>query len=150
MAGRRTATPAAAHPRPQRELHAGDVVGRYQARPAAGDTEAVVDTFAPDGYYREPTGPASTHRGTAELRAFFDAQFGAGGHRLADLRGDRRRRPLRGGVQLRPLGRPLAAAQAGLAVYERSRDGLLAAVRVYDDVEAPVVAVRAEAGSLAR
>ena len=28
--------------------------------------------------------------------------------------------------------------QAGIAVYERAPDGLLAAVRVYDDVEAPV------------
>jgi len=32
-------------------------------------------------------------------------------------------------------GRP---PQAGLAVYERGPDGLLAAARVYDDVEAPV------------
>ena len=28
-------------------------------------------------------------------------------------------------------------AQAGLAVYERGADGLLAAARLYDDVEAP-------------
>jgi hypothetical protein len=28
--------------------------------------------------------------------------------------------------------------QAGIAVYERGTDGLLAAVRVYDDVEAPI------------
>jgi hypothetical protein len=27
--------------------------------------------------------------------------------------------------------------QAGIAVYERGTDGLLAAARVYDDVEAP-------------
>jgi hypothetical protein len=29
--------------------------------------------------------------------------------------------------------------QGGIGVYERSLDGLLTAVRVYDDVEAPVV-----------
>ena len=29
--------------------------------------------------------------------------------------------------------------QAGIAVFERGPDGLLAAARVYDDVEAPVV-----------
>jgi hypothetical protein len=28
--------------------------------------------------------------------------------------------------------------QAGLAVYERGPDGLLAAARVYDDIDAPV------------
>ena len=37
--------------------HPGDVVGRYQAALAAGDAEALVRTFAPDGYYREPIGP---------------------------------------------------------------------------------------------
>jgi hypothetical protein len=30
-----------------------------------------------------------------------------------------------------------AAGQAGLAVFERSPDGLLAAARIYDDVAAP-------------
>jgi len=31
--------------------------------------------------------------------------------------------------------------QAGLGVYERGADGLLAAVRIYDDVEAPAARV---------
>jgi hypothetical protein len=30
------------------------------------------------------------------------------------------------------------APRAGIAVFERGRDGLLVAVRVYDDVEPPV------------
>ena len=30
------------------------------------------------------------------------------------------------------------AAQAGIGVFERDPDGLLAAVRVYDDIEPPV------------
>ena len=34
----------------------GDVVGRYQAALAAGDTDAIVSTFAADGYFREPIG----------------------------------------------------------------------------------------------
>jgi hypothetical protein len=29
-------------------------------------------------------------------------------------------------------------SQAGIAVYERGHDGLLAAARVYDDIEAPI------------
>jgi len=42
------------------------------------------------------------------------------------------------GVQLRPLGAATTCRpQAGIGVYERGPDGLLAAVRVYDDVEAP-------------
>ncbi len=48
----------------------GDVVGRYQAALAAGDAEAVVNTFAPDGYFRGSFGPRYAHRGTAELRSF--------------------------------------------------------------------------------
>jgi ketosteroid isomerase-like protein len=63
--------PGPAHPR--------DVVGRYQAALAAGDTEAVVSTFAPDGYFRGSFGPQDTHRGTAELRSFYDLCFSAGG-----------------------------------------------------------------------
>jgi hypothetical protein len=47
--------------------HPGDIVGRYQAALDAGDAEAVVNTFAPYGYFREPIGPHYTHRGTAEL-----------------------------------------------------------------------------------
>jgi len=53
----------------------GDVAGRYQDGLAAGDTEAVVGTFAPDGYFRGPFGPRYAHRGTAELRSFFTRCF---------------------------------------------------------------------------
>ena len=116
----------------------GDVAGRYQAALAAGDTDAVVGTFAPDGYYHEPIGPHYAHRGTAELRSFFNTSFSAGG-----------------GIGLQPCvmtddgvrcaleyncvrwGRHDLPPQAGLGVYERGPDGLLAAARVYDDVESP-------------
>ena len=92
----------------------GDVVGRYQAALDAGDAEAIVTTFARDGYFREPIGPHSTHRGTAELRSFFAACFSEGGGiGLAALRRDRRRRALRAGVQLRPLGQPRPTAPGG-------------------------------------
>ena len=116
----------------------GDIVGRYQAALAAGDTDAVVGTFAPDGYFRGPFGPHYTHRGTAELRSFFTTCFSAGG-----------------GIDLQPCavtddgvrcavdyncvrwGSHDLPPQAGIGVYERSPDGLLAAARVYDDVERP-------------
>jgi ketosteroid isomerase-like protein len=116
----------------------GDVVGRFQAALDAGDTEAIVDTFAADGYFRESIGPHYAHRGTRELRSFFTACFSAGG-----------------GIGLQPCavtddgvrcavefncvrwGRHDLPPQAGIGVYERGPDGLLAAARVYDDVEAP-------------
>ena len=116
----------------------GDVVGRYRAALEAGDTEAVVRTFAPDGYFRGPIDPRYTHRGAGELRSFFTRCFSAGG-----------------GIGLRPCavtddgvrcaveytcdrwGSHDLPPQAGLGVYERGPDGLLAAVRAYDDIEAP-------------
>jgi limonene-1,2-epoxide hydrolase len=115
-----------------------DVVGRYQAGLAAGDPEAVVSTFAPDGYFRGPFGPSYAHRGTAELRSFFTRSFSAGGgialERCA-VTDDGVRCALEyncvrwGSHDLPP--------QAGIGVYERGPDGLLAAVRAYDDVVAP-------------
>ncbi len=116
----------------------GDVVGRYQAALEAGDADAAVGTFAPDGYFREPIGP-HRHRGTAELRSFFTSRFSAGGGiglQQCAVTDDGVRCALEyncvrwGSHQLPP--------QAGLGVYERGPDGLLSAVRVYDDVEAPV------------
>jgi hypothetical protein len=115
----------------------GDVIGRYQAALEAGDTEAIVSTFAPDGYLREPIGPHSTHRGTSELRSFFTSIFSEGGIGLeyCAVTDDGVRCALEyncvrwGSHDLPP--------QAGISVYERGPDGLLAAVRVYDDIEAP-------------
>ena len=117
----------------------GDVVGRYQAALDAGDADAIVSTFAPDGYFREPIGPHSTHRGTAELRSFFTRCFSAGGgiglqHCVVTDDGVRcalEYNCVRWGSHDLP-------PQAGIGVYERGPDGLLAAARVYDDVEAPV------------
>jgi hypothetical protein len=118
----------------------GDVVGRYHAALDAGDVEAIVGTFSPDGYLREPIGPEAIHRGSDELRAFFTTCFSAGG-----------------GVRVEPCavtddgarcsveyncvrwGSQELPPQAGLGIYERDPDGSLAAARVYDDVEPPVV-----------
>ena len=115
----------------------GDVVGRYQAALEAGDADAAVGAFAPDGYFREPIGP--THRGAAALRSFFTSRFSAGGGiglQECAVTDDGVRCALEyncvrwGSHQLPP--------QAGLGVYERGIDGLLSAVRVYDDVQEPV------------
>lgn len=133
--GRRHIRPpilSCAHDRP------GDVVGRYHAALEAGDVEEIVSTFAPDGYFREPIGRPYVHRGADELRSYFTKCFGAGG-----------------GIGLQPCvvtddgvrcaveyncvrwGSHDLPPQAGIGIYERGPDGRLAAVRVYDDVEAP-------------
>ncbi len=133
---RRHLRPPVLKPGPARP---GDVVGRYQDGLAAGDTDAVVRTFAPSGYFRGPFGPHYDHRGTAELRSFFARCFSAGGGiglQHCAVTDDGVRCALEyncvrwGSHDLPP--------QAGIGVYERGPDGLLAAARVYDDVEAPV------------
>jgi ketosteroid isomerase-like protein len=116
----------------------GDVVGRYQAALDAGDTDAVVGTFEPDGYYREPIGPHNAHRGTPELRSFFTTCFSAGGGiRLEQcaVTDDGVRCALE--YNCVRWGSHDIPPQAGIGIYERGPDGLLAAARVYDDVEAP-------------
>jgi ketosteroid isomerase-like protein len=116
----------------------GDVVGRYQAALGAGDAEAIVATFAPDGYFREPIGPHYAHRGPAELRSFFTTRFSAGGGiALQDcvVTDD----GVRCAVEYNCVrwGDHDLPPQAGIGIYERGPDGLLAAARIYDDIEPP-------------
>jgi limonene-1,2-epoxide hydrolase len=121
------------------DAHPGDVVGRFQAALEDGDADAIVNTVASDGYFCEPIGPHYTHSGTDELRSFFTKWFSAGGGiglQHCAVTDDGVCCALEyncvrwGGRQLQP--------QAGIGVYERGPDGLLAAARVYDDVEAPM------------
>jgi ketosteroid isomerase-like protein len=133
--GRRHLRPPILGPGPE---HPGGVVGRYAAALQAGDTDAVVSTFGPDGYFREPFGPHLAHRGTSELRSYFTTCFSAGGGisvQNCALTDD----GVRCAVEYNFLrwGRHDLPPQAGIGVFERGPDGLLAAARVYDDVEAP-------------
>jgi hypothetical protein len=119
----------------------GDVIGRYQVALGAGDTDGIVQTFRPDGYLREPIGPHALHRGTDELHTYFLGCFGAGGGlklELCEVTDD----GVRCAVEYNCVrwGTHDLPPQAGIAVFERGPDGLLAAVRVYDDVEPPAVA----------
>jgi hypothetical protein len=120
------------------QAHPGDVVGRYQVALEAGDVEAMVNTFAPDGYFREPIGLHYAHRGTPELRSFFTKCFSAGGGiglRHCTVTDD----GVRGALEYNCLrwGSHDLRPQAGVGVYERGPNGLLAAARVDDNVEAP-------------
>jgi ketosteroid isomerase-like protein len=134
--GRRHVRPPILEPR---NASLGDVVTRYHTALDAGDADAIMRTFAPDGYLREFVGPRSAHRGTDELRSYFIRCFSAGGgiglqHCAATDDGVRcvlEYNCVRWGNHELP-------PQAGLGVYERDPKGLLAAVRIYDDVDAPV------------
>jgi ketosteroid isomerase-like protein len=120
------------------DVHPGDAAGRYLAALKAGDTDAVVGTFEPDGYVREPIGPHSAHRGTAELRSFFATCFRAGGGitlQHCAMTDDGVRCALE--YNCVRWGRYELPPQAGIGIFERGPDGLLAAARVYDDVEPP-------------
>jgi limonene-1,2-epoxide hydrolase len=121
-----------------------DVVGRYLSALDAGDTDAIVTTFAPNGYFREAVAWRDAHRGADELRAFFAECFSAGGGIALEqcaVTDD----GVRCAVEYNCLrwGSYDLPPQAGIGVYERGPDGRLAAARVYDDVEAPVSQARA-------
>jgi ketosteroid isomerase-like protein len=118
-----------------------DPVGRYVTALDAGDTDGIVLTFQSNGYFREAIGPHALHRGTDELRAFFLDRFRAGGGltlERCEVTDDGERCALE--YNCVRWGSCDMPAQAGIAIFERGTDGLLAAVRVYDDIEPPVVA----------
>jgi hypothetical protein len=111
------------------EAKPGDVVGRHLEALEAGDVDAVLATFEPGGYLREANG--QTHRGEDELRAYFEGVSRVG-LEVCVVTDDGARCALEFNC-LAWRGRELSP-QAGLAVHERGPGGLLAAVRVYDDL----------------
>jgi hypothetical protein len=115
-----------------------DVVGRYLAALEAGDLEAVVGTFEPDGYVREPFGSDSLHRGGAGLQAYYSECFSAGGgirlERCA-VTDDGTRCALE--YNCVRWGSEAVPPQAGIGIFERGPGGLPAAARLYHDIEAP-------------
>jgi hypothetical protein len=121
-------------------LHAKGTPGDYQRALAEGDLEGIVSTFEPGGYAREPSGGAYLHRGAEALRELYMQLFANGGGiplehcTLTDdgVRCAIEYNCVRWGVTDIP-------PQAGVAIYERGSSGLLAAARIYDDVEPPAV-----------
>jgi hypothetical protein len=121
-------------------LHAEGAPGDYQRALAEGDLAGTVGSFEPDGYAREPSGGAYLHRGAEGLRELYAYMFANGGGiplehcTLTDdgVRCSIEYNCVRWGVTKIP-------PQAGVAVYERGSSGLLAAARIYDDVEPPAV-----------
>ena len=133
--GRRYLRPPILDPGP---VSVGDVVGRHLAALDAGDVDGIVQTFAPDGYLREAVGANPTHTGAGALRSFYQSQFAAGGGVELEhcaVTDDGTRCALEYNC-LRWGGRSLTP-QAGLVVYDRGPNRLLAAARIYNDIDPP-------------
>jgi hypothetical protein len=115
------------------------VVGEYQRALSAGDVDAIVAAFEPDGYAQEPAGAQYVHRGHDALRGFYSYLCSNGGGITLEhcaMVDDGRACALeynvvRWGVSELP-------PEAGLAVYVRGDSGKLAAARMYDDVDPPL------------
>ncbi|MFI5695369.1 nuclear transport factor 2 family protein [Kribbella sp. NPDC051586] len=112
-----------------------DVVARHLEALAGGDADSIVKSFEPDGYLQEPIGPDNLHRGTAELRAFYAESLSAGGFDVQPCAGTDDGASC--ALEYNLVGWGSAPPQAALAIFERGTDGLLAAVRLYDDVTRP-------------
>jgi hypothetical protein len=121
------------------DLRTSDVVAEYQEALAAGDVDAILATFEPDGYAREPAGADYVHRGGESLRAFYEHLFSNdGGIPLehCGMTDDGRACVLEYNVVR--WGRTELPPEAGVAVYVRGESGKLAAARIYDDVDPPI------------
>jgi hypothetical protein len=120
--------------------HVTDIVKTYQAALAAGDLDAIVATFEPDGYFREPAGGEWIYRGHARLREFMAHLLASGGIGLehCTVTDDGEACALE--FNAVSFGTQPLTPQAGVAVYERGPSGLLHAARIYDDVNVEALA----------
>jgi hypothetical protein len=121
-------------------LHAEGAPGIYQRALAEGDLAGIVGIFEPEGYAREPSGGAYLHRGAEVLRELYAHLFANGGGiglEHCTLTDD----GVRCAIEYNCVqwGVTEIPPQAGVAVYERGNGGLLAAARIYDDVQPPSV-----------
>ena len=126
---------------PDPDLEEADVVGEYQRALAAGDVEAIVACFEPDGVVREPAGGTFAHRDADARRALYTRFFSNGGGIALEhcsATDDGRTCALEYNVV--QWGRTPMAPQAGIAVYVRGERGRLAGARIYDDCDPPLTA----------
>jgi ketosteroid isomerase-like protein len=118
--------------------HTG-VIQRYFESLTTGDLEKLRTCFEADIYFREPSGPPYTHWGTNAVIEYFKGLFSSGAPMLReDTVTDDGRCAI---MEFTVFGwngkvwEDPAAHHAGLACYERSRDELMRAIRIYDDVD---------------
>ena len=137
LTGRHVHRPPLLQPDP--ELREADVVGDYQRALTAGDLDAIVATFEPHGYAREPAGGRHVHRDLDGLRSFYELLFSNGGGIPLEhcaVIDDGRLCALEYNVVR--WGTTELPPQAGIAVYLRGDSGKLAAARIYDDTDPPL------------
>ncbi len=137
LTGRHVNRPPLLQPDP--ELRDSDVVAEYQRALSAGDVDAIMAAFEPDGYVREPAGGEYVHAGPDGLRAFYELLFSNdGGIPLEHcaLIDDGRTCALEYNVVR--WGKTELPPAAGVGVYVRGQSGKLAAARIYDDVNPPL------------
>ncbi len=137
LTGRHANRPPLLQPDPQ--LRESDVVADYQRALAAGDTDAILATFEPDGYAREPAGGSYLHRGPDGLRAFYERLFSNdGGIPLEHCAVIDDKRVCALEYNVVRWGKTELPPEAGIAVYVRGERGKLAAARIYDDTDPPL------------
>ena len=100
-------------------------VAEYQRALAAGDVDAIVATFEPDGYFREPSGEPWVHRGPVELRKFMTQILGAGGIGIDHTTVTDDGKICAIEFNAVRFGKRAITPQAGLAIYERGPTGRL-------------------------
>ncbi len=110
------------------------VVARYQEALAAGDMEAILATFEEDGCAREPSGGPYLFCGEEGLRQFYGGLFAVGGIPLEHCTATDDGIACAIEYNVARWGQKPLTPQAGVAVYERGKSGLLASARIYDDV----------------
>jgi hypothetical protein len=121
------------------DLRADGVVAEYHRALAAGDVDAIMATFEPNGYAREPAGREFVHRGSDDLRAFYEWLFSNGGGIALEhcaLVHDGRACALEYNVV--GWGRTALDPEAGVAIYVQGDSDKLDAARIYDDVDPPL------------
>jgi hypothetical protein len=119
------------------DLRLPAVVERYHTMLAAGNASGILEQFDVGGVVREADGEEEVHRGRRELQQFFGELFTLGGISLDRCSSTDDGTSCALEYNLTAWGRVLLPHQAGIAVYERSGAGVLAAVRLYDDIARP-------------
>lgn len=123
---------------PQLDTKPSPLLQEYHRVLTSGDLEGLYSVMPPDAYLRESSGPPYAHLGIINVVEYFKGLFkdGAPLMRSERITSDGRCTFLEFAV-IGWNGQewPESDHQAGAGIWELNADGLLSAVRVYDDIE---------------